>query len=1231
MALVFGMFATIGSAQDNIAPKATTSGQGSGGVTPYLWNWQNINNGNYGSCGSQQAFIWTSSPPNGSEWMQWTWKRSYIIKEIVIYHAQTTGRFLASGTVQRWNGTKWVDHHKFKCSQSNCVNTITFDSLLVGDRLRITDWTAGTGQTSNMNYREIEIWTAPSGFDAGVTALVKPANPCNYTQDVAITFANLGKERIDSVTINWELDGVAQTGVDWNKGSSYNISDTITQGKSVNITLATNVSLTQDTKYRIKAWSTMPNGKQDTVPITDTLNYVFDFLGSPKDPQVKDVRHCGIGSVPLVATPGSSKDQILWFDARNGGNIVATGASAMSPFLTRSDSFFAQANKLTTNVFQNAFNGGTIVTANTSVENGGFWNFSIGSNPIILDSLTVRLWQNYAGSSYKLYYREGGFNGEERNPTSWTLVKQGNGKVINRECTVEGLDLLLNANTTYGFYFSTDPNGTGNDIYLNSGNAIASNNEVSIQGGSCCQGLFGSIGVYNTWTQDVRIGYRKAACQSNRVRLDVEIVPTPDGSSITKGSSFNGVFNSGGQTDPDFIAEMRTGNYELTSPRKYSNSDFGTKWTIAAFSMGTVNGTPIPTGDTTMSLPSSGGNGKLSYTPSQGWEDSTIRIEVQLYDLIENCDSTVERYIYVAPTPHPNFEGGNACLGTPIELTNKTTILKGYVSYFWDFGDGTTADFETPVKDYKAPGTYNVKLTATSELGISKDTTIQITVYEIPDIDFTVRNNCEGVDVVFTNHTTISKGSIDYKWTFGDGNTSKLESPTHLYTNPGGYKVHLVATANGCKSELTKNAFQFARPDASFTVEGKCSGQPVKVTNTSTIAIGEYGTFWSFGGGEYGTLTEDEYTFSDGGNKTIKMKAISEFGCTDSAEQDVAIEQAPVADFSYGPLCDVDPVDFTNLTTEPTGISTIYEWDFGDGNTSTQTNPTHDYAKFGPVTITLKATGSNGCFTTKSVDDRVLIQPIAEFEVGDGCEGEPISFINKSKVSAGNINYRWDFGDEDSSFDNSPRKIYDNNGETFTYVATLTASVEGGCSDEYSQSVTVGEQPTCAFTAEVSETDRTMWTFTPANTSYGQDAYTWVFEGSGLSTDVTPTHTFDYEDNKYRVILRVLTGEGCECIDSTHYITTSWNLGVDGAKELDGVKVFPNPTTGLVFIQMDIWSGNDKGSIEILDVTGREVRTVEISDAKTAIDLSDLAKGMYTIRVSNLTQQATRTTQIRLQ
>jgi PKD repeat protein len=913
-------------------------------------------------------------------------------------------------------------------------------------------------------------------------------------------------------------------------------------------------------------------------------------------------------------------------DKANGGNVIGLGKNILSPFIYKTDSFFVEAARTAKpSVMDNGFNGNAIVSGSLG-NNGGFLDFATGKATITLDNMTFRIKFKLPGTGYRLYYRNGGYSGFERDSTKWQILKHGVGKFTvdssgsNYFLTVENLNLVLTANTKYSFYFTTDSVIQGNDIFSQIGSYVKTNDELTISGGAICWGLFGSRGIYANYTIDVRVGYKRSCPSSSRAKVVVTVVPSPAGATLLKGTPFKGVYNAGTFIDPDAASETRTISYELLPPTKFSNFTYGTNWKISSLTMSTINGTPIPSVDTIWSLPSAGnGNGKLSYTPSIGWGDSTIVIIVNIYDISLACDSVLERYIIVAPTPIPDFISSDVCLGMNIEFVNKSTISSGLMKYYWDFDDGNFSDNQSPIHLYSKSGLYKVRLTVTSNLGIVNDTVIVVNVFDLPEIKFSVKNECEGVDLSFENLTTVSTGTLSYVWSFGDGQTSTATSPSHLYVKPGSYKVTLVASANRCLSSLSKNANQFARPKAAFNTSGVCSGKEVTFINTSTIGLGEkVGTIWNYGDGEFGTLTIQKHIYATAGTKNVKMYAVSQFGCKDSASKNLVVKPSPIANFSYDKICDIDPVNFSNSTTEPAGIPVVYNWEFGDGEVSILKSPTHKYNALGPKKITLVATGANGCFTQIDKNVEVLAQPIAAFEVSSVCANEQITFVNKSKVSKGEMQYNWTFGDGNSSNDFSPKKVY-NPATSTTYTVVLETTVLGGCSDKETKSVDIKEKPKCGFTAKVSPNDRLTWTFTPNDNSYGPKAYTWVFVGSNISNDISPTHTFDYYDIQYRVILSVLTSEGCHCLDSGFYLTTSWGVGIQNQKLQSVPILYPNPSNGLMTLEISDWTLKEQTTLTVFDATGRVVKILDITDTHTdkqIIDLSDMASGLYNLNVA---------------
>src|SRR5690554_2399332 len=194
--------------QGNIAPLAAVSNS-----DPYQW--AQINDLNLGTCGTQQAFVWTATPPSstpGVDWMQWDFPFPRTFDTLVIHHAQTTGRFLTGALVQYRDGSSWVNHTTFSnLSQANCVNRVYIGKLTAA-RFRLTALEMnGTGQLSNPNFREIEIIEAPNGVnDAMVMSLDSPGVFCAGSQNVVATIGNMGINQIDSVEVHWEVNGVAQ-------------------------------------------------------------------------------------------------------------------------------------------------------------------------------------------------------------------------------------------------------------------------------------------------------------------------------------------------------------------------------------------------------------------------------------------------------------------------------------------------------------------------------------------------------------------------------------------------------------------------------------------------------------------------------------------------------------------------------------------------------------------------------------------------------------------------------------------------------------------------------------------------------------------------------------------------------------------------------------------------------------------------------------------------------------
>ncbi|MFT5480536.1 MAG: PKD repeat protein, partial [Bacteroidia bacterium] len=821
----------------------------------------------------------------------------------------------------------------------------------------------------------------------------------------------------------------------------------------------------------------------DQVPDNDTLISVRVASPSAKNPNAKNVIQCGTGSAFLIADKNSG-DSTYWFASASGGLDLGSGSPFTTSVLTNTTTFYVENARVSQNSLST---GAGLYRFNTSTNGPGSMFDIIASNEVILDSLAQHF--AYAGA-YKMdvYYRIGTYVGNVTSSSGWirldlvtdTVYSAGYGDFVTIQLKK---GLRIPAGSTYGFYVDTDVPS----ITFTNGALTNTNADIKLVGSTVLTDNFNGVLTGYHWNGS--LFYRKS-CSTNRQAVKVTVKPRPNGTKFLEGASFDGQFRSGSLGHYDIIAETKSVTYDLSPPNPHSNADYGTKWYITGLTIDTKNGTPVGVNDTSTVEPGAT-NGSLTYTAPSGWADSTIRITISVYDPALDCDSTLTRYLYIAPTPVVDIVASSVCKGVPLQFKTNASISKGTISYLWDFGDGQTSPYQNPYHEYKSHGTFLVRLTVTSNEGIVKDTTINFLIYEIPDIKFIAEHACEGVDIQFTNSTTISTGTLSYGWDFGDGATSKLTSPTHRYTKPGSYKTTLTASANGCTNTLTKISNQFAKPTSNFTAPNGCSGTPIQFINLSTIAFNEkIGSRWKFGSNGLSTLVHPQLTFTTPGKTDIKLISVSQFGCMDSITKSIEVLPGPTAAFIYDKACSIDPVQFTNTSVVPAGVNPIYQWNFGAGATSTAKNPSHKF-DLGERYITLKVLGNNGCSDMTFRTIHVLLQPDADFEVDNVCSGQEASFRNKSSVPWGTVEYIWYFGDGDSSLSSVPLKSY-NVSETTVFFVSLVAQARDGCSDLAKKTISVEQTPVCGFSSEQSKQDRRTFTFTPVEQGYPESAYTWI-------------------------------------------------------------------------------------------------------------------------------------------
>jgi len=1199
-------------AQKNLAPAATAAAS-----TCNTGPCSALNNLVINSSCTQEMWITTATPPNGTEWFDFTWTSPQSIGSITIHHGNTGTRFLAGATVQIWNSTtsSYVNSFTFSgLNNAQCVNTVKFPFSVTTLKLRFTAFQASGSQLSNMNFREIEIWqgsTKPN--DAGISFLTTPL--CAPKLDA--TFSNNGTNAIDSAKINWSINDTMQPQIRYNTKTAVGISNVVTMTPTYNFADGQN--------YRVKAWTSLPNDKTDSVSDNDTFKLNFRYLGPALDPVATDVIKCGPGRAPLVAKPGNSADSLVWYDAAVGGNIIAKGKNTLSPPLVLGvNNYFVQAFKITGNT--SLANSMTPSTGTGTTYSGGFANLTPKTD-ILLDSFTFVISANVQNATFHVFMKTGSHVGFETTPAAWTQVVQdvtANVRLVGSyyRAYIKLPEVLLSKGVTYGFYIVSTPitRCIPYRIAAVTGGFTISDANLSVFQDRISYGTT----LFTTPVMNSQLAleshYRPANCPSNRVPVQVTVKPSPHGAAFIKSSPFQTTQpnTNGFKGNPDIVANGDVLTYEMTPPTGYSNSGYNNTWKIRSFNITTSTGRKISPSYVTPSAPAPSGsnNAKFTFTPDANIIDSTIIITAVLEDLGPHyCDSTLTRYIFVAPRPNADFAFPQpVCDGDNVIFENNSTISSGNILSRWDFGTGNPADTSNNsdvVFTFPKHGTYNVTLVTTSApYGYTDTKTLSVDVTEIPKIGFKVFNACLGDSVSLVNSTTISKGSISYKWDLGNGRTSTRVSPKSKYANSGSYQVTLTATSNGCSQTLTKNAWQFARPVARFTTPSVlCDKTDIQFTNGSTISAGNMGYRWNYSDGTTSTLTNPTHIFATPGAKWAKMKVISEFGCADSITKNITLAESPLAEFTNGPVCNLTNTNFQFTGTKPAlPIFTTFKWDFeGEGSTTVE-SPSKLLSIIGKKNVTLTLTSNNGCVDaiTKVLD--VKLQSKANFNVNDVCDGENVIFVNQSSVSSGNLSYLWKFGDGNSSGSQAPRHLYAP-GVSQTYNVTMVAIVPGGCSDSITKPVTVNSKPNSDFTHSLSGR-----LLNVKATQAGATNYHWDFGDGGTGTAINSNyHYLNYPNGSYRVCLSVTNAAECFSQTCKEVMITG---SVQDLNKTRGIKIYPNPNSGEFHINVE--NPKDDLSVEVFNILGERLDHLVGNSLESNYKFNlNVADGVYMVKITN--------------
>lgn len=752
-------------------------------------------------------------------------------------------------------------NNDYKGNFSNSENRVSFLDIYPADT-NASFWVDDVSFT----------YAPASPNNAGIEVLTSPLQATCGDNMVRARVVNNGNNAIDSVRVYWMLDGVMQSPIFVKTTIDTNFSTT---GNRLNVVLDSSLNLSKGT-YKIKAWTAFPNGVADTLNFDDTLYATIKT----------EVRGVSIDyAYPFQGNKGSG--WLAWPDTVCVGDTITYGISPPTGF-------------------KNTGLGTTWFIKSVDIKRNGI-------PPVDTQTIKPRTKANFR-LRYIADTSEG--NSLFKVDVSVSVGSGGCDTVISHYFYVSAQPHVsftaADACTGKGVFFDNTSNGgsknryvwnfgDGNTSrqrstskpYLNPGRYTVTLKAFSASGCNAVDSQYVTI-------HDVPVSKFGAAdvCDSNAVLFK-------DSSTIANGSitSYYWDFDDGDTSDIQNATHIykKPGTYKV---RLLVTSDFG-------------------------------------------------------------CTKTSSEEVVVYKVPTAAFNGMNVCETDSVVFSNGT----GYsgtdtVKFEWQLGDDSTSTARELYHFYNSPGTYNVKMLAITGNGCVDSAESTVEVYAIPAADFNASNVCLGNETVFTNGSSISTGNIEsYQWNLRNGQRSTSRDTSHVYSKSGVFSVKLlVMGTGGCKDSVIKDVEVFPMPSAEFTLENACQDAEVIYNDQSTTTSDTLNYQWSFGDGNTSTEQTPGNTYTQDGNYSVELVVRTEDGCADTLEKSIEIYPLPSADFSFVHK-GFGQYDFSPDNTDLLS----YHWDFGDGDTSIEASPYHEYATEETFDVTLSTTDSNGCSSEKTL------------------------------------------------------------------------------------------------------------------------------------------------------------------------------------------------------------------------------------------------------------------------
>ena len=339
------------------------------------------------------------------------------------------------------------------------------------------------------------------------------------------------------------------------------------------------------------------------------------------------------------------------------------------------------------------------------------------------------------------------------------------------------------------------------------------------------------------------------------------------------------------------------------------------------------------------------------------------------------CSNQKRQKIVIDSLPTANFIPVRACSHTDVQFTDLSTTPVSYLTEWqWTMNDSVFTE-RHPQTTFATHGDAPVQLVVTTAHGCTDTLRRTINIMQGPDVEFTFSAPCVNNPIYFTNNTVTTLGlTTSYTWTADTVVFSQQRSPMIEYADTGTHTITLNVKqlANGCSATVSKTVSVKNNPRPSISADSFCESKAASLRGVNREPQSPSGEWlWTIDTLPKISGQTISPVFAQSGRHKARLTIVDGNGCTAFYDTTINVLATPTAAFvarsTRGPV--PFEAEFVNKSLN----ASSFEWNFGDGRTSTDTDVCHTYNIDGEYTVALAA--SNGNCTDTAVRTVSAIVP----------------------------------------------------------------------------------------------------------------------------------------------------------------------------------------------------------------------------------------------------------------